>query len=418
MTGDVYAQRSAPPRLNLRCTPITVLVGVATVVTVLLAGAAISAAAPTGASRSAESHPSSTTANAPASMLRGTGVVRWGTLYPQASGYERFSYVLVSRHDAPAAARLPGTSLVYMSGTSVQRSWSTGVSYQEAVANEWLLMDPDGARIVNTQYAAFVGDIGSRAYQERFVSNVLQFLRSTGVGGVFIDDIVADPLGLTGGVYPAKYPTSEAWEEAVISFVSNVGKALKAHGYYVLANANKYVSGDTRSDTGAHAAAFWRRLAPNVSGLMTEYWLQNPTDPQQLRARGSRWHENWDGWQRLVAVAQGAGADFFGLAYGSVSDQRAMRYTRASFLLDWSGRGGALIYATTDRADPYHPAWVKQLGRPLQSKIELAPGVFRRRYERGWVIVNTTDSPIWAHVGRAQRVIGSTDALFLRALGS
>lgn len=351
----------------------------------------------------------------PAKTLRGTGVVRWGSTYSQASGYERFEYVLVGRQDASAAARLPGISLAYMSGTSIQRNWSTGVTYQDALANDWLLKDANGAYVLNVQYGAFIADIGNPAFQQRFIDNVARFLKATKADGVFIDDVIGHPLLLTHGVYPAKYPTGEAWEAAMTSFVSTVGRALKARGYYVVVNAIKYISGDTRSDTAEHVAAFWRRIGPSVNGLMSEYWLQNPNDVSQLRAQGSRWYENWRGWQSLVSVAQATGADFFALTYGSSTDVRAMRYLRASYLLDWNGRGGAFIFTFRDRPDPYDPTWVRQLGPPLKPKFERAPGVWQRRYERGIVVVNTTGEAVNVRVNGTAWTIASTDALMAAA---
>src|SRR6266487_2888015 len=96
----------------------------------------------------------------------------------------------------------------------------------------------------------------------------------------------------------------------------------------------------------------------------------------------------WHGWQRLVSVAQRAGVDFFGLTYGTRDGLQAMRFGKGSFMLDWNGKGGAFIFETED-GDPYNPAWVADLGRPLRPKVEVQPGVWRRRYERGLVLVNT-----------------------------
>jgi len=346
--------------------------------------------------------------------LAGTGIIRWGSTYRTAAGYERYAYVLVGMPDAQRAARLPGTSLVYMSGTSIPRRWSTGVSYHEALGNGWLLKDAGGSYVMNVKYGTYVGDVGDPAYQRRFVNNVTEFLQRTGLDGVFIDDVLGYPLGLTGGVYPAKYTTPESWENAMVSFVSTVGKTLKARGFYVLANAIKFVPGDPRSNTSENAAAFWRRIAPGVSGLMLEYWLQSPIDVTQLRAEGSRWYELWPSWQSLVSVAQRAGADFFGLMYGAGADLRAMRYVRGSFLLDWNGRGGAAIFTTTDRADPYHAAWVKQLGAAMKPKRLLAPGVWQRQYTRGVVVVNTRNEAVTVTVRGKAWTIGPTDALFAR----
>ena len=347
-------------------------------------------------------------------VLRGTGIARFGELPSTPLGHERFSYVLVSRQAARLAARAPGHSLVYMSGTSVQELWSTGVPYAQALANDWLLRDSLGDSLKNTQYGAFVADVGNRAYQRRFVDNVSEFVRSTGVDGIFLDDVVANPYLMTGGTYPVKYPSAQAWEDAMVSFVVNVGTALKARGLYVLANASKFVHGDAQSDTGEATAAFWSRLFPGVSGLMSEYWLQAPSDTSQLRGVGSRWYENWPGWEGLVSLAQRSGVDFFGLSYGLSSDVRAMRYLRASFLLDWHGRGGALIFQTTDRPDPYHPAWVKQPGAARGAKSELQPGVWIRRFAKAIVVVNTSAEPVQVRVGGSSYVVPATDARFVR----
>jgi hypothetical protein len=353
-------------------------------------------------------------APSPTPVLSGTGIIRWGSSYPTAAGYDRYSYVLVSTHYAEAAARLPGKSIAYMSGTSIQRKWSTGVTYEDALANGWLLKDASGQYVMNVQYRAYVADIGDPAYQQRFIANMIDFLRATKADGVFIDDVIAHPAVLTRNSFPAKYPTGDAWESAMVSFVTTVGSALKQRGYYVLVNAVKYIKGDTRSDTGELTAAFWRRIAPGVSGLMSEFWLQNPTDIVQLRSLGTLWHQNWGGWQSLVSVAQGAGADFFALTYGSAGDRRAMRFLRGSFLLDWNGRGGALIYETRDRSDPYDRAWVRQVGRPLGPKVERAPGVWERRYTKAIVVVNATGARVSFRVAGRAWPIEPTDALLAR----
>jgi hypothetical protein len=196
------------------------------------------------------------------------------------------------------------------------------------------------------------------------------------------------------------------------SFVRTVGSALKAHGYYVLVSAGGRVRDAPGADGGQADASFWRTLAPYVCGLLNEYWLQNPNDNGQLRSVGGAWYQQWRGWERLVSVAQTAGVDFFGLTYGTSDDLQAMRFGRGSFLLDWNGRGGAFIYDTPD-GDPYNPAWATDLGRPLDRKAELAAGVWRRRYDRGSIIVNATPAPVTVNVDGAPRTIQATDALFL-----
>ncbi len=374
------------------------------------AAGAASSARPGASTEPAKTKP----ATRPGRVLSGTGIIRWNPDYPKATGYDRFAYVITSRFDARKAAQLPGTSLVYMSGTTVQKNWSQGVSYGEALANDWLLKDESGGYVMNIQYEAPVGDIGSPAYQQRFIANTLAFLKRTKVDGVFIDDVAGD-VRVMSGVYPAKYPNEAAWESAMVSFVRTVGRAFKSRGYYVLANAAKWIADDPRSDTGEHTAEFWKRIAPGVDGLMTEYWHQSPIDHEQLRVLGSDWDQQWNGWQNLVAVAQALGVDFFGLTYGTGGDTKAMRYTRGSFFLDWNGRGGALLYSKTDQTDPYHPTWVRQLGSPLAPKFERSAGVWQRRYERGMVVVNATSDATSVVVFGKRHTLARADALFVSA---
>jgi hypothetical protein len=346
--------------------------------------------------------------------IRPIGIARFGNTWPTATGYPRYAYVLVGRQAAAAAARQPGTSLVYHSAPSVNTEWDAGIPYAVALAKGWLLSDASGELLRNVRFpTSFVGDVGSPEYASEWAGRVARYLARVGVDGVYIDDVVGDPTNITGGRFPARYPSQAAWEDAMVSFVRTVGTALKSRGFYVLANAHKWIEGHPDSDNGRLEAQFWRRLAPWVSGLQTEYWLQDPTNVARVRGLGPEWWNNWDGWQRLVRVTQSAGADFFGFTYGSPGDTRAMRFGKASFLLDWDGDGGAFIFALTERGDPWHPDWTSDLGRPIRAKSAVAPGVWTRRFERGRVIVNATMAPVTVTVDGVSKTIASTDAVML-----
>jgi len=361
-----------------------------------------------------QAKPKPTPRAAGGATLTATGILRYGNSYPTAKGYERFSYVVVTRLAARQAARLPGTSLVYMNASTLYTGWSTGVSYQEALQNGWLLKDANGAYVMNEQFGGFIGDAGDRGYQERFAANVADYLKRNRIDGVFIDDVVATAVAISNAA-PSKYSSHEAWEEAMVSFVANVSAKLRARGFYVLVNASAYIPDASAQTTVASYARFYKRLAPHVDGIMTEYWMQNPVEVTRMRSVGQNWYELWDEWQALASVTQSLGADFFALTYGAGGDRRAMRYGRASFLLDWNGRGGAFIWDMTDRADPFHPVSVKQLGLPVSPKVQLAPGVWKRRYEKGVVIVNSSSSPIPIRIDGTLSTLGPADAIFARA---
>lgn len=343
-----------------------------------------------------------------------TGILRYGTSYKKAAGYDRYAYVIVGPGDASAASRLAGRSLVYKSGTSVYTAWSAGMTYKEALANGWLLKGMDGSYLMNNQFGAYVGDLGDAGYQRRFVTLVLAFLKQHGNDGVFLDDVLLSPLSMSGQL-PAKYPSNRAWEDATVAFVTAVGDALSKKGYYLVVNAAAWVPGDAPTTTIEEYTRFYTRLAPHVGGVMNEYWMQTSDGARQLRSVGPNWNQGWSAWQELLRVTQEAGADFFGLMYGSFDDTRSMRYGRAAFLLDWNGKGGAFMFSVTDRDDPFHPAWVKQLGQPLTPKFQRSSNVWQRRYEGGIVVLNANDVPVSVRIGESRFTIGPTDALFARA---
>jgi len=318
----------------------------------------------------------------------GIGVLRQTVqTWRQASGYNAYSYVIVGLDLARSAARDTGRSLVYFSGTDVNTRWDAGVPYRDALRRGWLLKDRAGKLLVSRSYPGnYVGDVGNAAYQHAWLENVSRLLRRNGDDGVFIDNVISD-LASLAGTEAATYPTRRSWAKAELSFMRTVGEGLKAEGYYVLVNASGYVPLDPASNTGAYTAAWWRKLAPDVSGLMNEYYQETSDGTDQLRSTGPSWTQNWTGWQRLVRIAQSQGRDFIGLSHGPAGDARRMSYGRASFLLDWNGRGGALIYQPTSNADPWNGAWTRSIGHPETPKRRVGVA-WLRRYSRGLVLVN------------------------------
>lgn len=327
------------------------------------------------------------TAGSRGRTVAGTGLLRTGVTLSRGPGESRAALLIVSRADASRAAREPGRSLVYFSGTDVNTRWSTGVPYAQARRHGWLLRSASGGLLVNRSYPSdYVADVGSPQYQQSWISNVSRFLRAHRDDGVFIDDVLAD-LKPLAGVEAAAYPTQQAWAAAQLSFVRAVGTALRARGYYVLVNASGYVPGNLASDTGAATASWWRRLNPYVSGLMQEYYGETSDGSNRLRSDGAGWAQNWNGWQRLVGIAQANGRDFVGLTYGQPGDTRTMQYGKASFLLDWDGRGGAFVYEPTGGGNPWNAAWTQSLGRPTGRKRAVGSG-WLRRYRGGVVLLN------------------------------
>jgi len=319
------------------------------------------------------------------------GLLRLGSAWDQGSGYDRYSTVIVSSWAASRAAPLPGRSLVYMSGTNVDSSYDTGVTYTQATANNWLLRDANDTLLTNTSYPKkTVADVGSSAYQKAWVDNVAAFIATNGNDGVFIDDVIADVSVGTGGKFPAKYPTKEAWADALASFLAYVGPAMKAKGYYVAVNADAYTRNDSTANDGSRAAAWATRIAPSVNGVMQEFWLQSPVD-YSMRSTGGNWNQYWEGWLNLVSAVQSQSRDFIGLTYGAQGDSQKMRFGKASFLLAWDGGGSVFVYNPLDGSDPWSPDWTTNIGVPVASKYQVGQG-WRREFTGGTVLVNPNPS--------------------------
>jgi hypothetical protein len=342
----------------------------------------------------------------------GTALYRLGGTFGSGTNYNKYAYVIVGRSDATAAAQLPGKALVYMSGVDISTGFSTGVDYATALANGWLLKDSSGNYM--SGYGSYLGDVGSVAYQQAWASNVASFLASTGADGVYIDDVLSDiATWSTCACFPAKYPSQSAWQSAMASFMASIGPALKAKGYYVLASAHAFIPGNLASNDASLETQWWRQLAPSVSGLSTEYWTENQANYTQLRSVGAQWYQLWDNWQSLVSVAQGAGIDFFGLTYDTAATTQTMRYARASFLIDWNGRGGAVAMSPTDGSDPWNTAWTADVGQPSAAKTQITPNVWLRTFTGGTVVVNANLNAVTVTVAGVSRTIGATDALIL-----
>jgi hypothetical protein len=336
-----------------------------------------------------------TTTPLPATLGTGTGVVRFGNSWSSGSGYDRYGYVITGPANIDLVAALSAKGLIYRSAVQLTPTALTNdeailgcVPVQNARANGWILKNSSGGEIVTPSYGDPLADPGNSAYRQACATRLINFLGSHHADGVFFDDVTGDSLNV-GGLpsRPPAYPTAQAWEDAIVGFVNYVGGALKSQGFYVVANASKWISGDSGSDTGLLTAGFWQRLAPGASGLMTEYWLQNPNNVSQLRLAGSEWYNNWTGWQRLVSVAQNAGVDFFGLTYGASTDTRAMVYGKACFLLDWNGKGGAFVWEPSNSLDPWNSAWATAIGTPSAAKYQVGAG-WRRDYSAGTALVN------------------------------
>ena len=319
--------------------------------------------------------------------------------------------------DAKVLGSGPGLGLAYFSGVDVNTQFSTGVPYSQASRNGWLLKNASGNLLVNTGYRGnYVGDVGSHAYQQAWIANVENYLSARpGIDGIFIDDVLFD-LKPLAGVEAARYSTQQQWAAAMLSFVKAVHTALHRKGYYVALNASGYVPGDANSNTSANTRTWWKQLGPHADGLMNEYYAQTSTGTNQARASGSAWYQGWDSWQQLIGLAQSMGDDFIGLEKGSSTNQAAMTYGKASFLLEWNGGGSVFMY-TSRGDDPTNGAWTTDIGSPAGAKVHVGVG-WKRAYTGGTVLVNPSPSASQAFaVHGTTYTLAPTTARILKGAG-
>jgi hypothetical protein len=326
----------------------------------------------------------------------GIGVIRlgggnWGSL----SNVDKYSAFLVSSGNANAAGSQTGRALMYACGTNMpsdSTSSECGVSYSEALANNWILKDSSGNPVHYKGSSPVLTDIGSSAYQQRFVAAIDADLRThPGVDGVFIDDVTGSLIGSGTPVSPL-YPDDANYRAAMLSFLRAVGPALKAKGWYVAVNAS-ILDGAIESTTGTawdgSQYIWWvNQIAPYVDGITMEHWQQNWDGSDSVRVSGSTGTQAWDGWERIPAAVQRRHRDFFALDRGRLDDANKAAYLRASFLLNWR-RGSSFLY-TDDydgSGDPWERVAEPDIGLPTGPARRVGTG-FRRTFTRGVVVVN------------------------------
>lgn len=334
----------------------------------------------------------------PALPAAATGALRICTGCAAAGGdLSQFNYVILhawehGRIPALKAAN-PGIKvLVYknMSATCeyhVQNGrdeafLSTGVGYAWAHAHQpdWFLRDTQGLEIEFADYpGVWLMDVGSPAYQEAWLANVGAELRAYGWDGVMVDDTNVSARWHTGGRTIAKYPTDQAYAAATRSFLARVGPALQAQGSLVLPNiATAWPDGPL----------VWRDWIQFTSGAVLEYWSKWGTGNSEHFAES-----DWFYRQQFLSITQEAKKIFLGITYAPPDDVRSMRYARASFLLDWDGGPGALIFEPwgTGPQPPFSPEWTTDIGRPLEPRRDVG-GVLRRNYSGGVALANISNT--------------------------
>ncbi len=256
-----------------------------------------------------------------------------------------------------------------------------GVGYYDAYRNhpEWFLLDTQGRRVESAHFSGvWLMDIGSRAYQDRWLANVASELRAKGWDGVMLDDTNYSPAWHLAGRTLAKYPQDAQYASATRSFLARVGPPLMADGFLVLPNV--YTVWPSGHDV-------WRDWIQFTSGAVQEYWTKWGQEASQ-HFTGADWSYR----REFLRITQQAGKVYLGITYAPLDDVRSMRYARASFLLDWNGGPSALVFEPSPGGqDPYSDEWTADVGMPLGPAYRVGQ-VWRRDFDGGVVLVNPSTS--------------------------
>ncbi|HEX2044488.1 MAG TPA: putative glycoside hydrolase [Gaiellaceae bacterium] len=328
---------------------------------------------------------------------RGTGALRICSSCAAAGGdLSRYDYVILhawehARIPALKAANPNLKAIVYkdMAATVQYASHDgvddellpAGVGYYDAHRNhpDWFLLDTQGRRVESAHFSGvWLMDVGSRAYQDRWLANVASELRGKGWDGVMLDDTNYSPAWHLAGRTLAKYPGDAQYAAATRSFLARVGPPLMADGFLVLPNV--YTVWPSGHDV-------WRDWIQFTSGAVQEYWTKWGEDASQ-HFTGADWSYR----REFLRITQQAGKVYLGITYAPLDDVRSMRYARASFLLDWNGGRSALVFEPSPGGqDPYSQEWTADVGMPLGRAYQ-AGRVWRRDFETGVVLVNPSTS--------------------------
>jgi hypothetical protein len=253
----------------------------------------------------------------------------------------------------------------------------SGVGYVDATNNhpDWFLKDTAGNTI---EFSDFPGmwlmDFGDPGYAQAWLQNVLADVKANGWDGVMIDDVNANQRSHVGSRTIAKYPTYADQKRAMTDFLKVVGPGLTSQGSLALPNI--FVE-------WPEGPATWSEWIGYTSGAVQEFWTKWDTGTTQHFVDG-----DWAYRQGFLTSTQAAGKIYLGISYAPSSDLRSMRYARGSFLLDWNGGSGAILFEP-GATDPWNKAWTIDIGTPTAPKIA-DNGAWKRSYSGGIVAVNPT----------------------------
>ncbi len=275
-------------------------------------------------------------------------------------------------------------------------NYSSGVSYGQAAANGWLLHNTSGSPFTFQGYSwLWAANVGSSAYQQAWLSNVLAQLQSAPWDGVLLDDVNPTIRYHYCVACVAAYPSDNRYADAMRSFVETVGPQLRDAGKLAIANLGSWSAYPSVVDP-------WLKY---LSGAMDEAFVKWGERPGSGYAGPATWATQLQELKDTV----NAGKLFIGITHSSNSDERAAVYGYATELL--AGDGRAEFSMTGDYSgEPWFAEYNYKLGSPTGGYSEKSSGVYERKFQSGLVVVNPTLSRVTVDFGEAYSGSGLSNA--------
>ena len=301
-------------------------------------------------------------------------------------------------------------------GTSYTGRSASGVYYAQAHRDhpEWFLHNTDGRRFTSWSYDwLWAMDVGNSAYQRQWADNVLYELQAEGWDGVFMDDVNPTFKYHYTPSRIAKYPNDAAYTAATRSALAAITPRIRGAGKRAVANIGSW------SEYYSTGIAWLDYL----DGAMDEMFLKFGNTPGQGYDPG-----RWGTQINEIRETQRRGKDFLGITHSAPDDAQAALFGYATMLL--AGEGGRAHFALAH--DYAHETWFPEydydLGSPVGPPERDDSGVWRRRFERGLVVVNPTREAKRVSLGRTYRgsaiaragegSLGPTSGLVLKGDGA
>ncbi len=273
--------------------------------------------------------------------------------------------------------------------------YASGVSYNEARAHQWLLENRRGKFFTFNGYSwLWAANIGSRAYQRAWLTNVLREMSRDPWNGVLLDDVNPTIFGHYCVPCVASYPSNRRYQQAMQSFLRQVGPALQARGKLAIANLGAWSSHISVVDS-------WLQY---LSGGIDEQFVKVGDEANS----GYRSPLMWARQLGEIETTESQGKLFIGLAHSSGSDASAAVYGYATELLAASGY--ALYSMSADYStETWFPEYGYAIGTPVGSYAIAPNGVYRRAFTHGLVVVNPTTAQRTVSLGGTYSGSGLTN---------